>query len=99
MGFPIFVLECGAVIADRNIVLFARSSEVDRIGVSLDGLIVVVKLYVLDGIIAAVGISVDADANASMSLENESSTQSDDLRDLHDESWIGWLIGIVFEVV
>jgi hypothetical protein len=99
MGFPILVLEFGAVIADGNIVLFARSSEVDRIGVSLDGLIVVVKLCVLDGIEAAVGISVDADANASMSLENESSTQSDDLRDLHDESWIGWLIGIVFEVV
>ena len=96
MGFPVLVIDEDFVTSDRNIVLFTRSVLVAWIVENLDGLVVVVKLHVFDGIQSVVGRSVDTEANTGMSLENERSTQSDNLGDLHDERWIGWLVETVF---
>jgi hypothetical protein len=38
-------------------------------------------------------IAIDADADTGSGLESESGTQSDDLGNLHDESWIErWVV-------
>lgn len=84
-----FVVELDRVVAQMESGRFIRGAEVDRIWEGLDRAVVVVDLQILDRPQVAMDIPVDADACTGLGLENEGSTQSDDLGNLHDERvWI-----------
>ena len=85
MVAAIFVLEGDGVIVQTESGIFVRSAEVDRERERLDRVVVVVELQVLDEAVAILDDPVDADADAGLGLEDESSAHGDNLGDLHDE--------------
>lgn len=92
MVLAVFVLECHGVIIQGETSFFVVESEVDREGRGFDHIVVVEELHLLNGLIVALGVSIDADANAGLSLEDESGAQSGDLRDFHDGRWSRWCV-------
>lgn len=85
MALITFIVELDRVVTQMESGRFIRGAEVDRIWEGLDRAVIVVDLQVLDGAQVIMDVSVDTDADAGLRLENESSTQSDDLGNLHDE--------------
>lgn len=83
----VFVLERHGVIIQGETGLFVVEAEVDGEGRGFDHVVVVEELHLLDRLVVALGVSIDADADAGLSLEDESGAQSGDLRDFHDGRW------------